>query len=95
MPQDWIFSVVLFLDALYAVTRHPVQGRDDRGMNYTHLFDIKWDDSYNDPDYRIPGTFLEWLNSRSEKDVERLAENLEFLAKALRNRTAPFEAAQQ
>ena len=38
-------------------------------MNYTKLFYIDWDDSYNDPDYGIPGTMDEWLNRRDEKDI--------------------------
>ena len=59
-------------------------------MNYTHLFDIEWDDSYNDPDYKIPGRLEKWLDGRGPKDIERLAETLEWLAKSLRNRTAPF-----
>lgn len=63
----------------------------EEAMNSTHLFSIEWDDSYNDPDYSIPGTFQDYLNRMSEVDVERLAKNLEFLARGLRNRTAPFE----
>jgi len=59
-------------------------------VNYTHLFSIDWDDSYGDPDYKIPGLFKDWYLRHSKEDIERLATNLEFLATALRNRTAPF-----
>ena len=60
-------------------------------MNYTKLFTIEWDDSYNDPDFAIPGTMNEWLNKRSKKDIKRLAEMLEFLAKQIIKREAPFK----
>ena len=59
-------------------------------MNSTHLFSIQWDDSYNDPDFAVPGTMQEWIEKRDSKDIERLAKNLEFLASALRKREAPF-----
>ena len=61
-------------------------------MNYTNLFEIQWDNSYNDPDYSIPGRFNTWLDNCGELDRERLAKMLEFLAEAMRNRTAPFQS---
>ena len=66
-------------------------------MNYTRLFYIDWGDSYNEPDYGIPGTFESWLDSRRDpkETAERIAKKLEFLAKALRDRTAPFSRLNQ
>lgn len=60
-------------------------------MNYTNLFAIEWDNSHNDPDYRIPGSISNYLDGMGLADRERLAKMLEFLAKAIRNRTVPFE----
>ena len=59
-------------------------------MNYTELFKIQWDNSYNDPDFAVPGTMQKWLEGKNSKDIERLAKHLEFLAGALRERKAPF-----
>ena len=59
-------------------------------MNSTHLFSIEWDNSYNDPDYAIPGTFNTWLDNAGSLNQERLAKMLEFLAKAMRERKPPF-----
>lgn len=60
-------------------------------MNYTHLFSIEWDTSYNDPDYRIPGSFQRYLDEMGTLNQERLATMLEFLADGIRKRTCPFE----
>jgi len=60
-------------------------------MNYTHLFDIQWDDSYDDPDYGVPGTFGEWISKR-EGDRVRLAEQLEWMAKRMREGKPPFQS---
>ena len=60
-------------------------------MNYTHLFSIEWDDSYNDPDYSIPGRFNTYLDNRGPGDIERLAKMLEFLAGAMRERKSHFQ----
>lgn len=60
-------------------------------MNYTELFTIEWDNSYGEPDYRIPGSFQRYLDEMGELNKERLAKLLEFLASAIRNRTVPFE----
>lgn len=59
-------------------------------MNFTHLFSIEWDDSYNDPDYAIPGTFMEWI-SRHDHERERLAKHLEWIAKCIRENLSPFD----
>lgn len=61
-------------------------------MNYTELFKIQWDDSWNEPDFAISGTMQEWIQRKDSKDIERLAKHLEFLAKALRERKAPFQS---
>jgi len=58
-------------------------------MKHTHLFNIEWDNSYGDPDFGIPWTFFEWMKHNEDKR-ERLAQHLEWLAKALRNKSAPF-----
>lgn len=60
-------------------------------MNYTPLFSIEWDNSYNDPDYRIPGSFQRYLDEMGTLNQERLAKMLESLAQSIRNRTTPFE----
>ncbi|MCH7604977.1 hypothetical protein IID24_03245 [Patescibacteria group bacterium] len=60
-------------------------------MNYTDLFMIKWDDSYNDPDYGVPATFNEWLYRHPERR-EELAQMLERIAENLRDDKAPFNA---
>ena len=60
-------------------------------MNYTPLFEIRWDESYNDPDCAIPGTFNEWL-SIHEAARERLANNLEWLAERIRTSASPCES---
>jgi len=59
-------------------------------MNYTTLFEIQWDDSYNDPDYGIPGTMEKWLNNRSKEDIDRLAKLLHWLAEQMSKRETPF-----
>ena len=59
-------------------------------MNYTKLFDVQWDDSYNDPDFGMPGTFMDWLSVNEDKR-ERLAKHLEWLASALREGKEPFK----
>ena len=58
-------------------------------MNYTRLFSIEWDDSYNEPDFSIPGTFEDWLVKNEDKR-EKLAKHLEWLAQQLRNNENPF-----
>lgn len=58
-------------------------------MNYTKLFEIEWDDSYNDPDFSVPGTCNKWLDNNPDK-IERLAKHLEWLAKVMRERKEPF-----
>ena len=59
-------------------------------MNYTHLFSIEWDDSYNDPDFKVPTEFQEWIKNHEQKR-ETLARHLEWLATVLRSKKAPFE----
>ena len=61
-------------------------------MKHEHLFDIEWDCSYNDPDYSISGIEQTKINNLGSYNRERLANMLEFLAKAIRNQTTPFEA---
>lgn len=59
-------------------------------MNHTKLFEIHWDNSYNDPDYAIPGTFNTWLDNCGTLNQERLARMLEWLAQVMRERKPPF-----
>ena len=59
-------------------------------MNYTKLFEIEWDDSYNDPDFSVPGTCNAWLDAQGKDTIERLALHMEWLANRLRSRKEPF-----
>ena len=58
-------------------------------MHFTRLFSIDWDDSYNTPDFAIPGTFRDWIG-RNEDKREKLADHLVWLADCLRKRQSPF-----
>ncbi len=59
-------------------------------MNYTKLFEIEWNDSYNDPDYAVSGSCNQWLCMHDKVTIERLAKHLEWLANRLRERKEPF-----
>ncbi len=60
-------------------------------MKHEYLFSIEWDCSYNDPDYSVSGICQTRINNLGNYDRERLAKMMEFLAKAIREQTTPFE----
>lgn len=60
-------------------------------MKHEKLFSIEWECSYNYPDYCVSRIGQTRVNNLGSYNRKRLASMLEFLAKAVRNQTTPFE----